>query len=126
MKYILLALMLTGCAMLPQTYDAVLYDHYVWATVLVQHSEAACDKPETVIHDIQGAVTILDGTVLYDKYRNEPKLLAATNIVITDLTQLLTAYSKTPAPSVGYCHLKLQIATSSLEHVLEAVGGKPQ
>lgn len=72
MKHICLALMLTGCAMLPQAYDAVLYDHYVQATLLVQQANAACDTPLVVVRDVQSAVTILDGAILYDKYRNEP------------------------------------------------------
>ncbi len=125
MKYFWL-LLLAGCAILPQSYDAVLYDHYVQATLVVKNTAALCNNPQAVIHNIQDVVTTLDGTLLYEKYRNEALLIQATTIVRDDLNQLLYAYSKQPIPSSGYCHLKLQITEDSLEHILEAIGGKPQ
>lgn len=111
---------------LPQPYDAVSYDHYVQATYVVHHADTMCSDPQLVNYNIRYAITLLDEATLYDKYRNEPQLLQATSVVRSDLQQLVDAYTKPPAPSVGYCHLKLQISGSSLEHILEAMGGKSQ
>jgi hypothetical protein len=127
-KYIIItALFLTGCAgLFPQSYDNVLYDHYVQAAVIVKESGAMCNNPTLVDSNIRSVLTILDGTILYEQYRNEPQLIQATVLIRNDLTQLVNAYVKPPAPSESYCRLKLQIEEASLDRILFSIGGKPQ
>lgn len=126
MRTILLSLMLVGCTILPQKYDSTLYDHYVQAAYVLQQTVSECSDPDTIRRNIPVAIGVLDETLIYDKYRNEPKLMHATAIVRADLEQMVVAYSKSTPPSVAYCKFKLQISESSLEHILEAIGGKPQ
>jgi hypothetical protein len=126
MKYLLLLGLLSGCAVLPQTYDAVLYDHYVQATMMVKNTSNLCDYPQAVTRSISNVVDVLNGNILYATYRNEPLLISATTIVRDDLVQFLHAYTEPTPPTVGYCRLKMQIEEQGLNHILEAIGGKPQ
>jgi len=126
-KYLFFALILTGCALIPpQPYDNVLYDKYVSATIVVFNTVPKCNDPKIVVQELQNVLVKLDEALLYEKYRNEPKLLEATTLIRDDLKQLLTAYEKEPVPTEGYCRLKLQIAEVSLNNTVEAIGGKPQ
>lgn len=124
MKYLLLFLALTGCTVLPQPFDNILYDKYVNASV--QLSNTNCSYPSSVITDVQGVITSLDEALVYEKYHGgETNLIQATEIVKTDLDQMITSYTgNAPPPTEMYCKLKLQIQQASLLEIVKAVGGK--
>ena len=130
-RYLILALALAGCAALhqPTPYDAVLYNKYVKVTSIVFNTIPKCSDQKVVVANVGKMLSTLDEALIYEKYRDEPQLSAATTLIKGNLNQLLETYAKTPNPGVtsnNYCRLKLQIEEASLISILQAVGGKPQ
>lgn len=124
MKYLLLALALTGCMTMPQSYDNVLYDKYVKATIGLFNALNRCDDSrDAVISNVQESINLLNEALLYDKYRGDEKpLMDSTETVRDDLNTFLKSY--TPESSVAYCRLKMLTQEEALVDIIKAVGGK--
>ena len=124
MKYIAIFL-LTGCSLLPaRSFDSVLYGQYAWVAVTLTDTMRHCDDAKTVEVNVHGTMLILDQVLLYEKYRSDPLVMEATELVKKDVGQLLDAYSLEPAPSTKYCQLKLKQTEESLERIMQAMAGK--
>ena len=126
MKYLFLALALTGCAMLPQPYDNVLYDKYVVATIGLFNALNSCDESrEIVIADVQGSVNTLNAALLYNKFHGDEKqLMDATETIRDYLNTFIKNY--TSVDQKAYCRLKIMTQEQALIEIVKAVGGKPQ
>jgi hypothetical protein len=127
MKYLILALALTGCAMMPQPYDNVLYDKYVISAVGLFNALNRCDdSPEAVVAEVRAATSTLNEALLYNKYHgDEKKLMDATETVRDDLNTFLKNYTGIEQQK-SYCRLKIMIQEEALIDIVKAVGGKPQ
>lgn len=117
----LIAILFTGCSLIPSKFDSVLYDHLVEISVDADQSTILCGTPA-----INAAVINLTReskrTLKYTQYASRD-INATAILVDRAITELDAAY-RAGKPSTAYCKIKLEIIVSDLDLILGGLGGK--
>ena len=122
MKYTLpIILLLSGCSLLPSSFDSALYDHMVTLAVDVDRASTNCGTPampDTVF-------TLNRESKLALKYSEYTSKDTNASIALMDKAiQEMSDIYKVGTPTKDYCQIKLQIVSADLDLILTGIGGK--
>jgi hypothetical protein len=118
---LILAALLSGCSLMPSSFDSALYDHVVAISVDADRAQSLCGTP--AMHDAVIALNRESKLALtYSTYtaKDTHDAIAVVDKAITEMDAVYALGT----PTNGYCTLKLGVIGLDADIVLTGLGGK--